>query len=120
MRRANRLAPTGCPNRQDHFICVKLSPLDTKTTLYYYSCSHAAAALELSVLLTPLNCNANMLYQLSSHVLRSACKKRITRSDSTDQEKAVLLGTTQALEAAYKGSEVSKRGKCWKKDTPQM
>ena len=35
-------------NRVDHFINVKSK---LKSKLYYYSCSHAAAALALSVLL---------------------------------------------------------------------
>jgi len=95
--------PPAKDNSKDVFINVK-DKISGTITLFYYSCSHRAAAWKLSAILG-VPCSWESLTLLVSHKSPTACKKLITRSAVTDREKAQLLGEAQALTDAYKNSD---------------
>ena len=98
-------------NSKDVFINVKDRTLGT-TTLFYYACSHAAAAYKLSNSLG-VTCTTGSLSAIGSasaksRGIKSACQGLVTTSDETDTEKATLLGDTQVLKHEYQNSATYK------------
>ena len=90
-------------NREKQFILVTI---EGTSKPYFYTCSHAAAAHHLSHLLHPITCSEEALvaWVNSNSWKATTCKKRISRLDIQDREKAELLGDTHALEEAYRAS----------------
>ena len=99
-------------NSKDVFINVKDMTLGT-TTLFYYDCSHAAAAYKLSGSLG-VTCTTSSLSKMyrpndSTSQTTTACRGLVTRSAETDREKATLLGEAQVLVEEYQKSDTYKK-----------
>ena len=92
---------SGRSNREMQFINVKI---EGTYKPYFYTCSHAAAALHLSNLLKICQVSETSLRQVLNSIRETACKKHISRLDIEDREKAELLGDAHALEEAYRAS----------------
>ena len=94
---------TPSKNTKEVFINVVEDVISGTTTLYYYTCSNFAAALELQRWLG-VTCSGHALHKVLSGDQLTACKNRITAPTIEDRGKAKLLGDAQALTKAYMDS----------------
>ena len=94
---------TPSKNTKEVFINVVEDVISGTTTLYYYTCSNFAAALELQRWLG-VTCSGHALHKVLSGGQLTACEKRITAPTIEDRGKAKLLGDAQALTKAYMDS----------------